>query len=101
MRTTSSVEAINSVIQRTFPPKPSIFHFAEFLQFHESCKSTDLYQLIQNDISSEKLQRRRYEDREREKHISCISNMLRCDEITVADFLEEISNALPASGLYL
>ena len=52
MRTTLPVEAINSVIQRSFPNQTTIFKFTESLKLYESIKTTDLYQLEKQEIIS-------------------------------------------------
>lgn len=91
MRTTSPVEAVNSVIQRSFPKQTSIFKFTESLKLHESIKATDLYQLEKNDVISPHLERRRKEDRARDEKIRKWSALLNNNEITVTKFLEEMS----------
>lgn len=92
MRTTSSVEALNSVIQRSFPTNPNIFKFIENLRLHESIKSTDLYKLECGNVPDQQLQRKRAEDRKREDKIKMCSEMLKDGEISVAEFLKMMAN---------
>lgn len=92
MRTTSSLESENSQIQRSFPQNPSIYQFAEHLKLHESMKSTDMYQLINTEITSERLRRKRKIDRERDIKIKHISAMLKNNQISVENFLEVMSD---------
>lgn len=102
MRTTSSVEAMNSVIQRQFPTNPHIFKFIENLKLHESIKSTDLYQLGQGTSPNEKMQRKRAEDRVRDDKIKFWSEKLKNGEITVAVFLKSMAteSGSQSSGVY-
>lgn len=88
MRTTSSVEAMNSVIQRSFPTNPHIFKFIDNLRLFESIKSSDLYQLTLGDITNQTLLRKRALDRERDSKIKVLSEKLQIGVITVAEFLE-------------
>lgn len=102
MRTTSSVEPVNSVIQRSFPKKTNIFKFIEHLKLFESIKSTDLYQLAQGEITSQKLERKRAEDKQRENRIIVCSDKLKNGDISVVEFLKLVSKKanFPAVGTY-
>lgn len=64
-------------------------------------KCTDLYQLSKGEITTPKLQRKRAEDRSRDEKIKWFSASLAKKEITVAQFLEEMSNkdVLPSNGM--
>lgn len=88
MRTTSSVEGINSVIQRHFPQKPDIFHFVENLKMHESIKSSDLHRLF----LKKRQVRKRKEDEEREERIQICSEHLKNGEISAMQFLKLLAN---------
>lgn len=92
MRTTSSLEALNSVIQKTFPKKTTIFKFAESLRLLESIKATDLYQIGIGKITSPQLERRKAEDKERDKKIKYFTDKLYDGDISVAEFLLEMSD---------
>lgn len=102
MRTTSSVEAINSVIQRSFPGQTNIFKFTDSLRMHEAIKSTDMYQLYSGDITSDQLERRRLGDASREEKIKRLTMQLKNDEITLIDFLKSMSvkDVLPSTGWF-
>lgn len=91
MRTTSPLEAVNSVIQRSFPEQTNIFKFTESLKLYESIKATDLYQLAKKEINSPHLERKRREDRQRDEKIRMWSAYLTNNIITVAKFLDEMS----------
>lgn len=100
MRTTSSQEAMNSVIQRSFPKNTNILKFAKNLQLHESIKSSDLYQISNGEITNQNYVRRRLEDKLREEKISHFSQLLTDGEISVDQFLECMSGSdvLPSVG---
>lgn len=102
MRTTSSVEAMNSVIQRTFPEQTQIFKFVNSLRMFESIKSTDLYQISRGYFTNQHLQRKRAEDRKREEKIKTLSTLLNNETISVPQFLESMSanDVLPPNGTY-
>lgn len=87
MRTTSVLEAMHSVIQRTFPQKTHIFKFIENLKLHEATKSTDLYRLSKGD----QIQQKRAEDKERAQKIEKCTEDLERGTITVARFLDLMS----------
>lgn len=93
MRTTSSIEAMNSVIQRSFPSNTHIFKFVESLRLHESIKSSNLYQLSLGDISNQQLLRRRALDRERDEKIKIFSEKLKDGVISTAEFLKSMTES--------
>lgn len=100
MRTTSSLESVNSVIQRSFPGKTNIFKFIDSLKLYESRKSEDLYKLSNGEMSYRQLERKRRVDREREQKIVHLTSQLKNGYITVASFLEYMSanEILPQVG---
>lgn len=91
-RTTSLVESINSQIQRSFPARPSILQFTDYLRLHESMKSTDLYQIVQLEIVNDELSRKRATDRARHLKIMHFTDLLKAGEISIAEFLEAMSS---------
>lgn len=92
MRTTSSLEALNSAIQHWFPSNPNIYSFIDHLRLYESIKSSDLYQLSTEEISSKQLERRRTKDKNRDEKIKKLTSSLKIGEISVAGFLEAMSD---------
>lgn len=100
MRTTSLVEAMNSVIQRSFPPRPHIYKFVESLRLHEAMKSTDLFQISSGEITNPKLQQIRIEDKRRYEKIEFLSEKLETGQITAAEFLERMCDSfvVPPAG---
>lgn len=101
MRTTSSLEALNAIIQKTFPAQTTIFKFVESLRLLESRKSCDLYQLTSG-ISNQHLERRRAADKKRNDKIIHYTGQLMNGEISVAVFLEAMAqrDILPKIGVY-
>lgn len=91
MRTTSSLEALNSIIQRSFPGQTTIFKFIEALKLLESIKSTDLNQLFSSKVPTQQLERKRTADKQREKKIKHLTKQLKEGKISVAYFLESMS----------
>lgn len=100
MRTTSSVEAMNSSIHRSFPARTNIFKFSENLRLHESIKSSYMYQLSNGDVTNQRFLRRRKEDIERDLKITFFSTQLKNGTISVSEFLEAMSckDVLPPVG---
>lgn len=99
MRTTSSVEAINSSLQRDFPGKTNIFKFTDSLKLYESEKSSDLHFLSMKKNLDQQLQRRRKEDRIRDAKIQSNTDLLKIGVITPIEFLEAMAEeVLPESG---
>lgn len=100
MRTTSSIEAINSVIQGSFPEKTNIFKFTDSLKLYESIKASDLYQLILGNISNTQLERKREKDKLRDKKIRRLTRKLKKQTISVEQFLQSMSQekVLPEIG---
>lgn len=102
MRTTSSLESMNSAIQRKLSKRTNIFRFSKDLRMHEAIKSSDLYQLFEGDISNRQLERKRAADRERDEKIKHFSALLENGYISVPYFLEVMSgkDVLPPVGSY-
>lgn len=91
MRTTSVLEAMHSVIQRTFPSKPHIFNFIDNLKLHEAKCSTNLYQVSQGN----NIQQIRAEDKERAQKVEKCLNDLKKGDISVEFFLDLLSRKKP------
>lgn len=100
MHTTSSLESMNSALNRGCRKHPHIFKFIDHIRTHEFSKSLDLLNLIEDDTDSD-FKRKRHLDKEREKKISHFTSQLHKGEISVPEFLKVISdkNILPETGL--
>lgn len=104
MRTTSSVESLNSTIGRSFPKHPSILKFVEHLKLHEFGKYCDLLNLSKPDLPSKQLEkqlnRKRKIDREREEKIVFFTKKLKTKEIGPSEFLDAMATKeiLPKNG---
>lgn len=99
MRTTSSVESLNSQIGRSFAKNPSIFNFCESLKQHEFTKATIMRKLL-TDCPKKQLKRKHRVDQERDDKIKYFSSLLKKGFIDVAMFLEAMGNKtiLPLNG---
>lgn len=85
MRTTSSIEALNSTIQRTFPDSSNIFKFIQNLSLFDAIKSSDLYQLtLETGMNAKK---KRFDDQQRHEKIDFCSKCLKNEELNVFEFL--------------
>lgn len=91
MRTTGSVESLNSDIQREFPKQTTIFKFIDALKMHESERSSDLHFLSLEKTTDKQLQRRRKEDRDRDEKIKRFTHLLMNGEISILEFLKAMS----------
>lgn len=100
MRTTSSVESLNSVLGRSFPKHPHILKYMDHLKLHEFFKYCDLINLSKSDISQKQLDRKRKVDREREEKIAFFTKKLKTKEILPSEFLDAmaIKDILPQNG---
>lgn len=101
MRTTSSLEAMNSQIQRMLPVKRHLYKFIESLQLHESIKSSDLYQLSTGNITNRQLEKRRIEDRVRDAKIKSLTEQLKMRKISVWNFLKSMSDVKKTVRTYV
>lgn len=102
MRTTSSLESMNSQLRRLFTIKhPNIFRFIEELKPHEFIKALDMLRLVKN-RKRKQLKRKRKRYQEREEKIQYFSEMLRKESILVGSFLDIMSNKtiLPNCGMF-
>lgn len=91
MRTTSSIESLNSVIQRKFPKSRNIYSFIEGLRLQDSIKSSDLYQISIGNITNQQLMRKRPSDQYREQKIQSFSARYQQGNISIETFLKLLS----------
>lgn len=93
MRTTSSLESMNSTLRRMCPDHPHIFKFLDRLRLHEFSSSLNMLQAIKSDAPMQKLQRRRQiKCKERIAKISYLTEKLKEGRITPSQFLETMAN---------
>lgn len=100
MKTTSSVESVNSAMGRSFPKHPHLFKFIDFLKYHEFSKVLDLQDLKRGDIPKNQFERKRERDRMRDEKIKHFSAELEAKSIDVSRFLEIMATKeiLPPNG---
>lgn len=91
MRTTSSVESLNSQLNRSFPKHGHIWRFIEQLRLFEFSKTEEMSQLIDGNYSKNQLNRKRRRDRERKEKINYLTVTLQRKEICIGEFLEAMS----------
>lgn len=91
MRTTSSVEGLNSVIQKDFDANTNIFKFTDSLRLFESEKSSDLHYLSLENKPKYEFQRRRREDQIRDEIIKENTELLKNGMISVLQFLKAVA----------
>lgn len=104
MRTISSVESLNSQLNRSFPKHGNIWKFVEQLKLHEFTKATEMAKLMHsNKKSPAQNQRKRKKDKEREAKIDFFMKMLDANEISPGIFLEAMGNRiiLPGRSKYI
>lgn len=92
MRTTSSLESVNSTLGRSFPKHPHIFKFLDCLRLFEFSKLLSMIDLVKNENSCQQFQRKRQLDKDREEKINFFTNVLNENRITVREFLEAMAN---------
>lgn len=92
MRTTSSVEAFNSFLNRSILKRDHFFKFIERLKLHDSRKTDDFFNLIHDNVlPKHQLERTKKRDQLREEKIKLYSFLLDRKEITFEQFLEEMA----------
>lgn len=104
MRTTSSLEALNSAMGRSFPKHPHIFRFIDRLRLFDLSKSINMLDLIRNNSINEQHKRKRQRDQQREEKIQHFTNELKTSEsMTPGLFLEAMAckDVLPSEGKIL
>lgn len=89
MRTTSALEAFNSVLNRSLPPHANFFKFIECLKNHEFSKVNDLLNSINEPKTSQRKKRKR--DQQRDEKISSNTALLRTKKIKLDEFLYAFS----------
>lgn len=93
MRTTSSLEGFNSVLNRTIAKHPNFFKFVERLRIHESRKADDMIALVQDPVSKKQLEPKHKKDKDRNDKIKHFTDLLCAHKLTVADFLDAITSS--------
>lgn len=92
MRTTSSLEGLNSVLNRSILKRAHFFRFVERLRYHESRKANDMMNLTIDDLPQSQFEPKHMKDRERKEKIKYYTNLLDKKIITVEQFLEEMAS---------
>lgn len=92
MRTTSSVESFNHVLNQSISKRPNFFKFVQMLRFVESQKTDEMFDLANNTIPAH-LERRKKRDQEREKKIRALTQDLkrRMTDEKIKSFLIQVA----------
>lgn len=100
MRTTSSVESLNSTLSRSFPKHPHIFKFIDRLRLFEFSKLLDMIELVKDNVPDHQYERKRKRDQEREAKIKFFTAQLHEKKINTGEFLAAMANneVLPNVG---
>lgn len=89
MRTTSALEAFNSVLSRSLPKHANFFKFIDSIKHHEFSRFTDFLNSI--DQTSEPVKKKRKQDQLRDEKIKHCSERLKEGQINFKEFLSTVS----------
>lgn len=89
MRTTSSLEAFNSALNKTLPRRANFFKFVQCLKTHEFSKFSDLFNHF-NSLCEIKVRKRKL-DRIRDQKIKRNFNLFNTKKIKLSEYLEAVS----------
>lgn len=87
MRTTSSLESFNAVLSRSIYKRFNFFKFIVKLKFHDARKSERMHNLAHDVLAETQYERRKAKDKDREKKIANVTEMLKNKEISIGRFL--------------
>lgn len=99
MRTTSSIESMNSQLRRSFPKHGSIWKFVEQLKYHEFSKATEMIKLTEAEVTEQQLGRKIKKDKEREVKIKFFTKLLKKNEISIDEFIEAMGGKVIFPGI--
>lgn len=93
MRTTSSLECMNSVLRRMFPLHPHIFKFMDCLRYHEFGQQLRMFKLVKEEATKKQLDRKRKKDQKRNVKIKAYTDELLTNPLfSVGEFLKGLSS---------
>lgn len=87
MRTTSSLEALHSVLNRMITKRANIFILIEGLKLHESSKADDMHNAIHDEQPARQFEPRHQVDRDRDQKIKLNSALLNQGKLSPVQFL--------------
>lgn len=93
MRTTSSLESFNSVINRTVTQHANIFKFMDGIKLIDFAKNLELVELSK-DSARQPTTRKRLADQKREERIQNTTERLHRSQITPSEFLDFLSGGI-------
>lgn len=101
MRTTSSLESLNSQLGRSFPKRGHIWKFIDQLKYHEFSKASDMLRLTNEGSPANILQRKRKRDVQRQHKIEFFTSLLKGGNIDAGAFLEAMANKIILPGVFV
>lgn len=94
MRTTSSLESFNAVLNKSIAKRANLFKFIPRLRLHESRKADEMYHLAHDILSPDQFMRRKKKDRIRDEKIKLLTSKYLKGNITnqkIVSFLDEMA----------
>lgn len=94
MRTTSSLESFNAVLNKSIAKRANLFKFIPRLRLHESRKADEMYHLAHDILSPVQFMRRKKKDQIRDEKIKHLTSKYLEGNITnqkIQSFLEEVA----------
>lgn len=92
MRTTSSLEGYNSVLNRSVPKTGIFFKFVERLKIHESRKADEMFNLITSNTPPKHYMPKHLKDRRRDEKIRNNTDLLKRGVIDTYGFLDAMAS---------
>lgn len=88
MRTTSSVESFNAVLNRSIERHPEFFKLVLALQLHESRKADEMHYLATNNPSPDAhFKKKNKQDQERNEKITALTEKLNLGILSTEEFM--------------
>lgn len=91
MRTTSSVESFNALLNRSMQKRPDFFNFVMALQIHESRKVDEMFYVAKNPTPDEFFEKKKKQDKNRDKKIRNLTEMLNKNELSTEEFMRAMA----------
>lgn len=92
MRTTSSLEGFNSILNRTIAKHSNFYRFVERLRIHESRRADEMINLVRDQSSKKHLEPRHKKDQDRDQKIKHHTSLLCNNKVSIADFLNAMTS---------
>lgn len=90
MRTTSSVESFNAVLNRSIHKNPGFFRLILALRVHECRKADEMYYKVHN-VADEYFEKKKIRDQNRDKKIKLLTDALDTGKLNTEGFMVEMA----------